>query len=246
MNKTSTFLCRACLLLALTLPSVSMGANIQGPRRSALDRLEGSDVIRNQLMLRGSRFELSPTVGFTLGDTFKRNILFGATLNYHILDPLAVGLTAFGAYGYNSDLGDRVEEERGERVGAFTSLSMLATGELTYTPMIGKFALLGRYVFHYDGHLLAGAGIVRTTGNKDVEGIKVSPVVGVGVRIFFSNMIALQVQLRDYIYKDADNALATTNSNGETVMSIDESWKNHFAATLGLSFYFPTEPKNSL
>lgn len=246
MKKTAKFLSRAALLLALALPSVSMAAGIQGPRRSALERLEGSDVIRNQLMLRGSRFEASPTVGFTLGDSFKRNLLFGASLNYHILDPLAVGLTAFGSVGFNTDLGDRIEAERSERVGAFTELNMLATAELTYTPIIGKFAVFGRYVFHYDGHILAGAGVAKTGGSADVEGFSLTPVVGVGARIFLTNMIALQLQFRDYIYSDIDSAIATRDSSGNQKVSTSESWKNHFAGTLGVSFYFPSEPKNSL
>ena len=56
------------LATCVTLPSVVEAASIQGPRRSALERLEEGDAIRNRLLLRGGRFELTPALGFTLNE----------------------------------------------------------------------------------------------------------------------------------------------------------------------------------
>ncbi|MCP5515703.1 MAG: hypothetical protein H7A45_00415, partial [Verrucomicrobiales bacterium] len=68
LHATTTTLRRALTLglaLAVLLPAVGQAASIQGPRRSALERLEEGDAIRNRLLLRGGRFEVAPSLGFT-------------------------------------------------------------------------------------------------------------------------------------------------------------------------------------
>ena len=229
--------------LLVLLPTLAFGASIQGPRRSALERLEGGDAIRSQLLLRGGRFEVTPAVGFTIGDAYKRNLLFGGSLTYHIIDQLAVGATAFGAMGFNTDLSDRLESERPERIGAYGEDNLLVSGELTYTPIVGKFNLFGRFVFNYDTHLLAGRGAVKTSGA--VDGFSVAPVVGVGIRGFLSDAISIQLQFRDYLYSSAESALSTKDTEGNSKTESDKTFSNHFAVTAGIGIFFPFTPKTS-
>ena len=51
-------------LFAVCVPAVSFGAGLLGPKKTALEKLEDGDAIRNRYMLRGGRFELSPGLGF--------------------------------------------------------------------------------------------------------------------------------------------------------------------------------------
>ena len=226
-------------------PESAEAANIAGPKRSALERLEAGDAIRHRLLLRGGRFELTPTLGFTMNDAFRRTALFGATLNYHISDSVAFGITALGGVAYNSALADRIGEQRPEAVkqGAFSDLALLATAEFQYTPLIGKFAVFGRYVFNYDLHLIAGAGAGLRSGEKDIDNATFTPVVGLGLRTFVNDSMAVTIQVRDYIYSAALNAVPRNDEDGG--VKSDDSWSNNFAVTMGFGFYFPQAPKLS-
>lgn len=227
------------------LSGSAQAANIAGPKRSALERLEEGDAIRRRLLLRGGRFELTPTLGFTMNDAFRRTALFGAQLNYHISDSVAIGVTALGGVSYNSSLADRITAERPEQVnqGAFSDLAMLGTAEFQYAPLIGKFAVFGRYVFNYDLHLIAGAGLGLRSGERDVGNATFTPVVGLGLRTFVNDSMAVTIQLRDYIYSSALNAVP--RADGSEGVKSDDSWSNNFALTMGFGFYFPQAPKLS-
>ena len=56
--------------------------------------LAGAPAVRHERLYRDGRFELAPTVSFTLLDEYKRAILFGARAQYNITDWLAVGVAA--------------------------------------------------------------------------------------------------------------------------------------------------------
>jgi outer membrane beta-barrel protein len=225
--------------------SPAEAANIAGPRRSALERLAEGDAIRRRMLLRGGRFEVTPAIGFTLNDPFRRTFLAGGTLSYHLTDSLSIGATVLGGLPYNSALADRIGEARPERVedGAFSNLALLASAELQYAPLIGKFAVFGRYVFNYDLHLIGGVGVGLRSGERDVGGASPMPVLGLGLRTFVSNWMAVNLEVRDYIYRASINAVPRDDGEGGT--RAEESWSNNFAVTIGFSFYFPEMPKLS-
>ena len=234
------------LASALGVVQVADAASIQGPRRSALERLEEGDAIRGRLLLRGGRFELTPSFGFTLNDAFQRNILFGGHLAYHISDDWAIGATVLAGTPVESDLAERIGEERPEKVGGdtFANIGLLGTLEGVYTPVIGKFALFGRSVLNYDIHAVFGVGATMVSGSSDVEGATPTGVIGVGMRTFVANGFAVNVEVRDYIYSSALNAVTTTES-GESETDAESSISNNFALTFGLAIYFPQDPKVS-
>lgn len=234
----------AALAVAL-LPTFAPAANIQGPRRTALERLEEGDAIRRRLILRGGRFEAAPALGFTLNDAYRRNVLYGAQLAYHFSDSFAVGITGFGAYAFNSDLADRIESERPERAkeGAFADVSFLGTLDFIYTPIIGKFALFGRTVLNYDLHVLAGVGGTQITGDPELETFAVTPVAGVGLRAFVTNGFSVNLEVRDYLYAAALNAVP--NAESGRVEATESSFGNHFALTVSAGFFFPQEPERA-
>jgi len=231
------------LLAAATLfaATPTLAANIAGPRRSALDRLEEGDAIRKRLLLRGGRFEIAPAIGFTLNDAFQRNILFGANLSYHITDAFALGVTAFGATAVDSGLAEDVLAKRSDRAEGFSSIQLMASGEIVYTPLIGKFALFGRSVINYDLHLVVGGGFASLTGDvEDLQSGTPMAVAGLGFRAFVSEWMALNIEVRDYIFSSALNSIAQAEADGDNNAETEIS--NNFAVTVGFGFFFPREP----
>lgn len=237
---------RSPLLLAVCLgvclPAVSLGAGLLGPKRTALEKLEDGPAVTKRLLLRGGRFEASPGIGFTLNDAFQRTALLGLQLHYHITDSLAIGVAGYYGVSFNTDLADRIEESRPERAkaGAFAQTGLIASAELTYTPIIGKFALFGRNVFNYDLHILAGAGGVQAAGDPKLEEFNIAPVVGFGMRTFVKDGISVNIQLRDYLYASSLNAVPTEEGGAEPTES---SFSNNFAITISAGFFFPQNPK---
>jgi len=219
-----------------------LAANIAGPRRSALDRLEEGDAIRRRMLLRGGRFEVAPTVGFTLNDAFKRNILFGANLNYHVTDNFALGVNAMGGFALDTGLAEDVLNKREEKVEGFSSVQLMASGEIVYTPLIGKFALFGRSIVNYDLHLLIGGGLASLTGDaQDLDSASPMAVAGIGFRAFVGDWMAINLQVRDYIFSSAINSVAGADIDGSAIAESEIS--NNFAVTLGFGFFFPREPE---
>lgn len=79
----------AALLCALATfgaaqAAVAQEVHVTGP-------LAGAPAVRKLRLYRQQRFEISPNVGFSLLDEYRRNIFFGLRLNYGITDWLAVG-----------------------------------------------------------------------------------------------------------------------------------------------------------
>lgn len=240
MNRTRPLL----LLLALSLaaPAPAWAAGIAGPKKSALEKLEEGDVIRNRVQLRGGRFEASPAFGFTLNDAFKRNVLLGAQLAYHFSESWAIAATAFTGLSLDTGLAEDIGDKRDVKSDVFSDVGLLASLEVYYTPIAGKFALFGRTVFPYDLHVLLGAGASMVSGNTDVEGASFAPVAGVGFRTFVTDGIAINMEVRDYIYSAALNQVKD-DQPGSNETSADASLSNNFAITFGIAFYLPQEPE---
>jgi hypothetical protein len=77
-------------LLAMTEKAEAQEILLTGP-------LAGAPAVRKQKLYRKGRFEIAPTVSFTLLDEYQRQILIGGRLQYNITDWLAIG--AWGASG---------------------------------------------------------------------------------------------------------------------------------------------------
>ncbi|MCS6912841.1 MAG: outer membrane beta-barrel domain-containing protein [Myxococcales bacterium] len=140
----------------------------------------------------------------------------------------------------------------------------------TLTPMGGKFSLFNALFANYDFYGLAGLGLVNLTTpvasgagymppldvNNDVNrqspdiftGPRVAGLLGIGVHIFFNDFLALQMELRDYIYKSNPGGLdvSATDSKrnqGPVLTSADEYVVNHLYFGLGLSIFLPPRAK---
>jgi outer membrane beta-barrel protein len=140
----------------------------------------------------------------------------------------------------------------------------------TLTPMGGKFSMFNAVFANYDFYGLAGIGIVNLTTplssgagyqqpagmNNDVNvqasdpltGIRVAGLIGIGVHIFFNDFIALQLEVRDYIYKANPGGLdvnATDGARGQgpVLTGNDEYITSNLYFGAGLSIFLPPRAK---
>jgi outer membrane beta-barrel protein len=77
-----------------------------------------------------------------------------------------------------------------------------AMGDLEWSPLYGKVAFLNS-ILHFDGYLLAGAGVVRTeTSALPDRGLNPAADLGLGMRFVAKDFVAVNVALINTSYVD--------------------------------------------
>ena len=144
--------------------------------------LAGAPAVRKLRLHRQGRFELSPTVTFTLLDEYQRTILLGAKLGYNITDWLQIG--AWGGYGaikISAYLTDQVQEQNAlRRTRPITDterrltavnlgpnfedqlggIDWVVTPQVVVTPFRGKLALFQSIYLDTDLYVFGGLGVI--------------------------------------------------------------------------------------
>jgi outer membrane beta-barrel protein len=218
---------------------------------AAEDSLEDGPVVRRKLLYRSTRFEVAPRIGFTMNDAHMRNALVGADALYHLTNAFGLGMgVSVGALQWNTTLGDNVvatlERENPAGLGdlGFSYIQWVADLGLSYVPVFGKFAFMRSASVNYDLHLFAGVSIVgegvaaAQTGGlppKSLGGVRPGGVLGAGVRVFFSDMFSLNIDVKDYLYNRAQIGGGT--AEGEL--------SGTFVTSVGVGIFFPGEVKIS-
>jgi hypothetical protein len=148
--------------------------------------LKGAPAVRHLRLYRQGRLELSPTVGFTLLDEYRRTILVGGMINYAIRDWIAIG--AWGAAGVVStttDLTDKIDataprdaltannvihnqpgsgNAAGQPAPSFASqtaqIQYMVAPQITFIPFRGKLAIFNKIFVDSDFYIAAGPAFV--------------------------------------------------------------------------------------
>lgn len=225
----------AAVILGILVADVQ---EVQAQRRASL---EEGPIVRRQLLYRSSRFELQPRIGATLNDSYLRNVLVGVDANYYLTNQFGLGVGGyFSAVKLNTDLLDQLEATTDAAADlALTETTMLFSAHITYVPIFGKFALFKKAaIVDYDFHLVAGIGGALlgargNTENEQLSGFKPGPMIGLGLRLFVADSVAVTIDFRDYIYSSAEVQEGAINPQSEL--------SNNFALGLGVSFFFPGE-----
>lgn len=189
------FVTAVCALLASATALCSSGSadaqelQLTGP-------LKGAPAVRHMKLYRQGRFELDPTVTFSLLDEYERAILVGARLNYNITDWLAIGVWGAAAVvNTPTDLANKINVTSprdkltatnvNHTLGGSTSaptfgnasfLNQLATisyviaPQLTFIPFRGKLALFNKIFVDTDFYVAGGAAIVGIQERVDCGG----------------------------------------------------------------------------
>ena len=182
-----------CAVLAAAGPATAQEVQVTGP-------LAGAPAVRNMRQHRKGRFEISPTVAFTLLDQFQRTMLIGARVNYNITDWLAIGVWgAFGAVHITTGLTDKIQAENdtrfnptqnkafgapteavGRRLTALNvgqkfssqlgTLNWVIAPQITAVPFRGKISLFEKVFVDTDAYFFVGPAIVGLTERADCGG----------------------------------------------------------------------------
>ena len=244
MTLTTTL---ALLMLLVSAPALAQSDEELRQADELPEIYQGSPV-RNRILYRSTRLEASAVFGATLADSFKRNVLPGISANFFLTDNFSIGATAvFGVTHPNTDLKTNLEDQliaAGNRQQdldrlTFSYIKQIIEVEGSYVPLVGKFTLLNGAEVKFDVHLLFGVAFVglgaekaegarSTQVDEALTGSQVSPTVGVGSRLFLTDNVALNLQVRNYIFQRAE----ISDNN------VDTEWMNHPMVSLGVSIFF--------
>ncbi len=202
--------------------------------------------------LRYHRIELSPYWSFSLNDQFVSHPGPGLAANYYISNVLAIGVNGTYYGGLNVDSDFNFQNRRAARIGVPIN-EYLLTGNLnfTYVPVYGKFAGFGEFIFQYDAYLTGGLGALFSRPipviDPDNRAFKYKPFldfnVGVGLRIFITRWLAVNLEVRDYIYNEHLENLTVAPTQQQ--QQDEGTWygehriTNDIQAQLGVSIFLP-------
>jgi outer membrane beta-barrel protein len=172
-NQTS----RSAIGLAIALV-LAMGTLLSTSTSSAQEvqitgPLAGQPAVRHMRVYRANRFNVAPTIGYTLQDEFARSLFIGLEANYHFLDWLGVGIWA----GYNPTTIDTDLTSQIVATGQTTDRNRLslpdhslfsqqigrmvwaASAHLIFIPLRGKLSLFQAVFVDTDLYILAGIAV---------------------------------------------------------------------------------------
>jgi outer membrane beta-barrel protein len=179
----TTFVGAASLLAGLATLTVTGQASAQEIQLTG--PLAGAPAVRHERLYRDGRFELAPTVSFTILDEYKRAILFGARAQYNITDWLGIGVWgAYGAVQINTNLTDEIgttaksEPQTAVNVPSpatnfsnqVAEIQWVAVPQFQLTPFRGKLAVFQKIFINADAYIHGGLGFVGLKERGDCGG----------------------------------------------------------------------------
>jgi hypothetical protein len=158
--------------------------------------LAGAPAVRKLRLYREGRFELQPSMTFSILNEYTHSGLLGATLNYNFTDWLALGVWGgFGLLQVPTNLTDKIEKMHRSRNCAnlapgalettncaLTAVNLPTSGklsnqtgqiawvgapQLTITPFRGKIAMFSSLYVDTELHFMAGLAFVGLDERKD-------------------------------------------------------------------------------
>lgn len=236
------------LLTSAVLALVTFAPNVAYAQK---DEAISGPIVRRKVLYRSTRVEIVPQGGLTLNDAFRRNYIAGVGLQYHLTNEFGLGLS--GGYGIahgNTDLANNVvgtleQASPGALQNiSYSQINWLADLTLSYVPVFGKFSVFKSKTFPYDFHLNGGLTLVSESGvaavdggnvDVEIEGIRPGGVIGGGVRLFLSDMLSLNVDLKTLLITRAPVSSGTANAELKPTMF----------ATVGVGIFLPGRVKIS-
>ena len=242
LSKWTKFWVAAFTLLILLAPNVAFAEK---------DEAVSGPIVRRKVLYRSTRFEVAPQVGLTLNDAFRRNYIGGAAFNYHLTNEFGIGLSGgFAPLHGNTDLANNVsatlEQSNRNKLNdiSYSEIQFLVDFTLSYVPIFGKFSVFNSLILPYDLHLIGGATIVNEQGvaavdggsvDSEIEGIRPGGVIGGGLRLYLTDMLSLNLDLKALLVTRAVVSSGTANAE----------LKPTLFSTLGLGIFLPGRVKIS-
>ncbi|UCF46026.1 MAG: outer membrane beta-barrel domain-containing protein [Myxococcales bacterium] len=204
--------------------------------------------------LRLKRFELAPSVAFTLNDPYLKHYGLGLAGNYWFTNVLAVGINfIWYDWGTNpfergTDLVPRIQNQF--RLGVpINDWQFGLWANFTYVPFYGKFKVRKK-IFQWDSYLIGGVGLMRTKPIAVFDPefrsfdwrTNIAFNVGAGLRIFLTRYLTFFTEFRAYMWPDQFENTAVDPGAPEDSSTWLQSGSTFVANTsiqLGFTLFLP-------
>ena len=194
--------------------------------------LEGQPAVRHRYELREGRFEVGPSIAFTLNRAMRDSALFGVKLEYHISDTFSVGAEVAGGVSYNTGLANELSDSYDENKETtkweqlekrMSDIVMVGDIRAVWTPIYGRIAIFSKLFVLYDMYFFGGFGMAMTKnrgdqdefGNDQVdatnEGFRPGLTLpGLGMHIYFNNWISMGLEVKNVMFEDNETGADQT------------------------------------
>lgn len=163
------------------------------------------DVIQNRRFEKAGRVELGVAYGIYQGGDYVNSKSVGATLTYHWNNNWATELSTLKVTNTESEFLQSVKGRYGFTPD-FNQVKREHTATMIWSPIYGKFSLLGEKISHFETYFGLGAGITETA---DAHFTKVAQI---GEKFFISNNFVFRIEWKITQYTDQVKATQGTPS----------------------------------
>ncbi len=227
----------------------------EGPKLPEEEAKDGHEVwaVQPIYALKEGKFDFQPSFGISMNDPYVQHMAITLAASYYLTEVLAVGLSFnwYRGLDVQTDLNFQLERSTHQAVPLN---EYLLGGQLNfmYVPIYGKFAMFKQWIVHWDVWVIGGGGMIMTRPIPNIDpeyrtfdwGNRFCFNVGLGGRLFLRRYLAIYVEVRDYIFPEALEALTAPTSVADRE---DESqWTeknraltNNVMLHAGVSIFFP-------
>ena len=156
--------------------------------------------------------ELTLTIGAIPNDPFYSYYPVGLRYTYWFSDDFGLELNGSYALRVNSELTDFLETllTGSTLVNIPQSLAWMAGVDLIWAPIHGKLGIFASKISHFDIYFAIGADVIGTekrTNAGETAQVDVGGNIGIGMRWFFTEAVALRFDYRQHFYPAEGDAL---------------------------------------
>lgn len=213
------------LVLWLALSGPSAAAEEDG--RTLKERIQS---VSNRLYGKSGRLELTlyPMTSLSLNDAFYQKFGGGLGLAYHFSESLSASL--FGTYNLSLETSNASYYGHKEEYVPFAGKRTFLGGlDFMWAPLYGKVSLAAEWIMHFDTYILAGIGFIGNEQAADKTSFGFSGAFGLGARFFFTPMVALRLEVKDYVVFNDEVTFKTQSKTGV---------QQQLLFNIGLSLFF--------
>jgi outer membrane beta-barrel protein len=233
---------------------LTIGGDADTERKVQTDKeiVEEIYAVQQIYALRDGRFELAPSVAFTMNDPFISHPAAAVALNYWVTNVLAIGANFLWYQELENQADINRTIQRSFRLAVpVTEYQLGAHLNFTYVPIYGKFSMFNEYIFQWDAYLIGGVGMMRTRPVPVVDPAirsfdydwRVSFNAGIGLCVFVTRFLTVFAELRDYLYleryENTTVELGAAREDQSTWLDESATLNHNVAVHLGVTVFFP-------